>query len=51
MEGITLELAEILREIVGQEQPNRFGYDAAAVALDDDWRQRARAILLKAYTA
>ncbi len=42
------ELVSILREIVGQQAPNRWGYDAACVALDDDWRTRARVVLAKA---
>lgn len=35
----------VLREIVGQKHPNRWGYDAACVAMDDDWRARARRAL------
>lgn len=42
------ELVDILREIIGQEKPNRYGYDAGAVALNDDWRKRARQVLAKA---
>jgi hypothetical protein len=41
------ELVAVLREIVGQAKPNRWGYDAADVALRDDWRQRARAVLAR----
>jgi len=41
----TSELRALLAEIVGQAQPNRWGYDAACVALDDNWRARARAAL------
>lgn len=42
------ELLAALVEIVGQENPNRWGYDAARKALDDDWRDRARAAIAKA---
>lgn len=42
------ELVEVLHEIVGQETPNRWGYDAARVALEDDWRLRARAAYARA---
>ncbi len=42
------ELVEVLREIVGQPKTNRWGYDAAAVALDDGWRELARAALAAA---
>ena len=42
------ELLAILREIVGQDQPNRWGYDAAGVALSDNWRRRAREAIVKA---
>ena len=42
------ELVSVLREIVGQQAPNRWGYDAAGIALDDDWRTRAQAVLAKA---
>lgn len=41
------ELRAILAEIVGQEKPNRYGYDAASVALDDGWRGRARELLAR----
>lgn len=41
------ELVAALREIVGQENPNRWGYDAAEIALDAGWRERARAALAK----
>jgi hypothetical protein len=41
------ELAAVLAEIVGQENPNRWGYDAAHVALNDEWRARARAALAR----
>jgi hypothetical protein len=39
------EMRQVLAEIVGQEKPNRWGYDAGAVALDAIWRTRARAAL------
>ncbi len=42
------EMLAVLEQIVGQEKPNRCGYDAASVALDDAWRERARAVLVKA---
>lgn len=38
-----------LREIVGQEKPNTWGYDAAHIALQDDWRERARKALRAVY--
>lgn len=41
-------LLALLQEIVGQPTPNSWGYDAAAVALNDDWRARARAALAAA---
>jgi hypothetical protein len=41
-------LVSVLREIIGQENPNQWGYDAARVALDDDWRARARAAYARA---
>lgn len=44
------KLLAALKEIVGQDKPNRYGYDAAGVALDDDWRARARAALSLATT-
>lgn len=34
-----------LRVIVGQENPNRWGYDCASIALNDEWRRRARRAL------
>ena len=39
------DLYKVLAEIVGQEKPNDYGYDAACVALDNSWRVRARAVL------
>lgn len=42
------DMMAVLREVVGQEKPNRWGYDAAAVALNDDWRARAREALAQA---
>lgn len=42
------DLLAALVEIVGQENPNRWGYDAAHKALDDDWRAQARAAIAKA---
>lgn len=42
------EMLAALREIVGQDRPNRWGYDAATVAMDDGWRERARAALARA---
>lgn len=42
------DLLAMLVEIVGQENPNRWGYDAAHKALDDDWRAQARAAIAKA---
>ncbi len=39
------EMIEVLKEIVGQEKPNKYGYDAAEVALKDEWRDKARAVL------
>ncbi len=36
-------MERILFEIVGQDKPNRYGYDAAGIAMNDDWRARARA--------
>lgn len=41
------ELLAVLVEIVGQPNPNRYGYDAAHKAMDDDWRARARAAIAK----
>ena len=41
------DLIGVLREIVGQKEPNRWGYDAAHVALNDDWRGRARDVLAR----
>ena len=34
-------LRAVLVRIVGQPEPNRWGYDAAGVALDDEWRKDA----------
>lgn len=45
---VRTELVAVLREIIGQENPNRWGYDSASVALDDDWRGRARAAYARA---
>jgi hypothetical protein len=42
------DLVAVLDEIVGQTNPNRYGYDAGCKALDDDWRARARAALRSA---
>lgn len=42
------DLLAVLTEIVGQQNPNRYGYDAAHKAMDDDWRTRARAAIAKA---
>jgi hypothetical protein len=42
------QLIAVLAEIVGQEKPNPYGYDAAHKAMDDDWRARARAALREA---
>lgn len=44
------DLVAVLNTIVGQEPPNRWGYDAAGVALDNTWRARARELLQKAAT-
>lgn len=35
----------VLAKIVGQEKPNKYGYDAAHVALGDEWREDARQLL------
>lgn len=40
-------LAAVLDKIVGQKHPNKWGYDAASVAMDDEWRAEARATLNK----
>ena len=45
---VRAELVLVLREIIGQENPNRWGYDSARVALEDDWRARARAAYARA---
>lgn len=42
------ELIDTLAEIVGQAEPNKWGYDSASVALNDKWRNNARALLLRA---
>jgi hypothetical protein len=42
------ELLEVLQEIVGQDRPNTYGYDAACIALEDSWRKKARAAIKKA---
>ncbi len=39
---------EALKAIVGQQTPNRWGYDAAEIALSDEWRAQARAALSQA---
>jgi len=39
---------EALKAIVGQQPPNRWGYDSADIALDDEWRAQARAALAQA---
>ena len=39
---------EALKAIVGQQTPNRWGYDAAEIALNDEWRAQARAALAQA---
>ena len=39
---------EALKAIVGQQTPNRWGYDAAGIALSDEWRAQARAALAQA---
>lgn len=39
---------EALKAIVGQQRPNRWGYDSAEIALDDEWRDQARAALAQA---
>ena len=44
------DLLAVLAEIVGQETPNKWGYDAAGVAMNDAWRERARAALARATT-
>jgi hypothetical protein len=41
------ELLDLLLQIVGQENPNQWGYDSASVALDDEWRAAARAVIAK----
>lgn len=45
------ELIDALATIVGQEKPNKWGYDSASVALNDDWRNNARALLMRASKA
>lgn len=35
----------VLAQIVGQEKPNMYGYDAAGVAFQDAWREEARQLL------
>lgn len=42
------EMRKVLEEIVGQEKPNKYGYDAASMAMDNEWRKRARKALAKA---
>lgn len=37
-----------LKAIVGQQPPNRWGYDSAEIALDDEWRAQARTALAQA---
>ena len=39
---------EALKAIVGQQPPNRWGYDSAEIALDDEWRAQARTALAQA---
>ena len=39
---------EALKAIVGQQPPNRWGYDSAGIALDDEWRAQARTALAQA---
>ena len=41
------DLLAALKDIVGQETPNKWGYDAAYVAMDEAWRARARAAIAK----
>lgn len=42
-------LLDALQAIVGQPNPNSYGYDAAGVALDDAWRVQARAAIALAF--
>lgn len=35
-------LVSTLGQIVGQERQDQYGYIAASVAMDNDWRNRAR---------
>ena len=42
------DLLEALQEIAGQSTPNRWGYDAGIVALNDEWRAKAREAIRKA---
>ena len=46
--AVAPELLAALEEIVGQKSPNKYGYDAAEVALNDAWRNKARAAIVKA---
>ena len=39
---------EALKAIVGQQRPNRWGYDSAEIALNDEWRAQARAAIAQA---
>lgn len=39
---------EALKAIAGQQSPNRWGYDSAEIALDDEWRAQARAAIAQA---
>lgn len=41
------ELIDVLGEIVGQEKPNSWGYDSSVVAMNDVWRNKARALWAK----
>lgn len=42
------DLYVVLLEAVGHHDPHPHGYDAIAVAMNEAWRERARAALRKA---
>ena len=47
MNALCEEMKALLTEIAGQENPNRYGYDCASVALNDTWRERVHTLLAK----
>lgn len=42
------ELIDTLGAVVGQDHPNKWGYDAAGIAMNDEWRNKARALWIQA---